>query len=372
MSQRIHDGPAIQPQSSGADGGQTVQHEGRFMGESVKIQQDGASLIQDAAEELTFSASEDVERKLSDRKEGKDKARGLEHIMFYVEKTQDMSQNDLEQLLKQLTAMNNARGTALADLVRQAFTDPTSQHAALSYARGKLGEQNLDPEKLRELGAALDEAIGILEEENGRAINAGYNIVGIQAPDLGLTGPSLRVLYRDTVIDFENYEKTFGSMLSKFGPEEFPKAVDYLIRALGNDMGALTPSCPKAALKEVMDGLYMVESLGTIYKEAAKLLGKATAQHGPLPGLSEKAVIEPLLRYKDLPMLMSAQIKAEMPFFVTDNAGRDAELSQGVRELARKMPHKLYASPEARQNVLNAFQEVLDDAADREEMEMEA
>ncbi|MDL2216699.1 type III secretion system gatekeeper subunit SctW [Desulfovibrio sp. OttesenSCG-928-M14] len=372
MSQRVHDGPTIQPLAQDVGGsGQAVQQEGRFMGESVKVQQDASSLIQDAAEELTFSASEDVERKLSERKEGKDKARSLEYILFYVEKCQDMSQNDLEQLLKQLMVMNNARGANLANLVRQAFTDPTSQHAALSYARGKLGEQNLDPEKLRELGAALDEAIGILEEENGRAINAGYNIAGIQAPELGLTGPSLRVLYRDTVIDFESYEKTFGSMLNKFGPDEFPKAVEYLIRALGNDMSAVTPSSPKAALKEVMDGLYMVESLGTIYKEAANLLAKTTAQRGSLPGLSEKAIIEPLLRYKDLPMLMPAQVKTEMPFFVTDNAGRDAELSQGVRELARKMPHKLYVSPEARQNVLNAFQEILDDAADREELEME-
>jgi type III secretion system TyeA family effector delivery regulator len=60
-----------------------------------------------------------------------------------------------------------------------------------------------------------------------------------------------------------------------------------------------------------------------------------------------------------------------MRFLLSDNAVRDAELTQGVRELARKMPHKLYVSAEARFAVLTSFQELLDKAVDREEAAME-
>jgi type III secretion protein W len=340
------------------------------MGEAVKAEMSTASLIADAAEELTFSASEDVERKLSERKEGKDKTRNLEQILLYVEKSEDLNREDLEAFFGQLKSLQNATSAGMVSLVKQAFKDPTNQHAALSYCLAKLEESDLSPAGKQSLRNATLGAIGSLEAESGRAINAGYNVAGIDAPGLDLVPSSLRVLYRDTVIDFQSYETTFGLMLEKFGPQEFSKAVDYLIRALGNDMAAITPSSPKAALKEVMDGLYMVESLGTIYKDAHALLAGSIERHGP-NRIAEKSVIEPLLRYKDMPMVVAAQVGSDMSFLISDNAVRDAELTQGVRELARKMPHKLYASNEARQNVLNALQELLDNAVDREEMEME-
>lgn len=370
MSQRIHEGPAIAPSQAQHSEGAAAAQAGTFMGEAVRVDQNAASMIQDAAEELTFSASEDVERKLSERKDGKEKARGLEHVMFYVEKTEDMNRSDLEQMLKQLGSIRNARNADIIGLVKQTFKDPTNQHAALSYSLAHLDELDLPQNEKSMLKAAVSGAIRELEETEGRAINAGYNVAGIEAPGLGLPPSSLRVLYRDAVIDFESYERTFSFMLEKFGPEEFPKAVDYLIRALGNDMTAMTPSSPKAALKEVMDGLYMVESLGTLYKDASNLLKGAGERHGP-HAITERGVIEPLLRYKDIAMLLPAQISADMPFLISNNAGRDAELTQGVRELARKMPHKLFMSQDSRQNVLIAFQEMLDSAVDREEMERE-
>lgn len=365
MTQRV-DGPGAHHAGIRGSEGASPEVEGRFMGETVRVEQDALSLVQDAAEELTFSASEDVERKLSERKEGKEKTRGLDHVLFYVEKTEDMSRSDLEQMLKQIGSIKNARNVDILALVKQAFKDPTNRHAALSYAHAKLDELDLPlPEKMS-LRNAVGGALRDLETAEGRAINAGYNVAGVDAPGLGLPPSSLRVLYRETVIDFENYENTFSSMLQKFGPEEFPKAVDYLIRALGNDMTAMTPSSPKAALKEVMDGLYMVESLGTIYRDAGNILQGAAERHGP-HSVTERQIIEPLLRFKDMKHLVAVQVSNEMRFLLTDNAARDAELTQGVRELARKMPHKLYASQDTRANVLNAFQELLDDAVDREE-----
>jgi type III secretion protein W len=369
MSQRI-DGPGANPAQTMGSHVQEAAQSGSFKGESVRVEQDALSLMADAAEELSFSASEDVERKLAERKEGKEKQRDIERILFYVDKSEDINRDDLEKLLKQLAALKNANSSQLLSLTRQAFKDPTNQHAALSYARANLSAAGLSPEATASLREAIDSALGELEQTEGRAINAGYNMAGVDAPGLGLPPSSLRVLYRDVVIDFESYEKTFSAMLQKFGTEEFPKAVNFLIRALGNDMSALTPSSASSALKEVMDGLYMVESLGTLHRDAGALLKGVEERHGQ-HGIAEKSVLEPLLRYKDIPMLLSRQISADMGFLVSDNAFRDAELTQGVRELARKMPHKLYSSPEARQNVLIAFQELLDEAVDREEAAME-
>jgi type III secretion system TyeA family effector delivery regulator len=135
-------------------------------------------------------------------------------------------------------------------------------------------------------------------------------------------------------------------------------------------MSAMTPSSPPAALKEVMDGLYMTASLGTLYSGARDMLQAAERRHGP-HSVTEQALLNPLLRYAGLPMLTPGQARADMPFLTTDNPARDAELTQGVRELARKAPHKLYLSADSRQNVLNSLQELLDNAVDREEAAME-
>ncbi len=370
MDQRIESLTSQQTLLQNHESATPAQAEGRLRGETVRVEQNALSLVQDAAEELSFSASENVERKLSERKEGKDKSRSIEQIMFYVEQVDDINKEDLDQLLKQLSALKNMRGSALLQLTRQSFKDPTNQHAALSYAQANIDTLNLSESEKMGLRSALGEALRELESTSGRMINAGYNIAGVQAPELGLPSSSLRVLYRDMVIDFENYENTFKSMLEKFGSDEFPKAVNYLIKALGNDMTAMTPSSPKAALKEVLDGLYMVESLGTIYKETAKLLENIANHHGK-HSITEREVIEPLLRFKDMTHIVSVQVSNEMRFLLSENPAQDAELTQGVRELTRRIPHKLYVSNESRQMLLNAMQELLDDAVDREEMAME-
>ncbi|MDR1360281.1 MAG: type III secretion system gatekeeper subunit SctW [Deltaproteobacteria bacterium] len=370
MSQRI-DGPGANVQSApGAAGEQAVQA-GSFMGEAVLVDKDALSLLADAAEELSFSASENVEKKLTERKEGRDvKGTNLQRILFYVDQAGDMNRDDLEMLLRRLAGLKDAGSAKILNIVRQAFRDPANRHAALSYAGEKLDRAELAGENgaalRREIAAALEELV----RTEGRAINAGYNTAGIDAPGLRETPPSLRLLYRDLVLDFESYEKTFGALLEKFGPDEFPKAVSYLIRSLGADMTALTPSSAPAALKETLDGLYMVESLGTLYRAAGALLKGATERHGAL-GITEKPVLMPLLRYKDVPVLSSRQIASDMSFLISGNAARDAELTQSVRELVRKIPHKLFASSETRQNTLLAFQELLDNAIDREEAAQE-
>lgn len=364
MSQKIHDlGPA--PMSSPQAGERNEQAvTGTFQGERVSVVSDPSSLLADAAEELTFSQSEEVERSLSERKENKDKLQ--RQYMLYVKECEDIHQEDLDQVLQQLKALGHVRSASVLTLIRQAFSDPTHQHAALSHAR------HADPESLSdELKSALDGALETLEVEQGQAVQAGYNIVSVKAEGLDRPQAGLRMLYRDTVIDFESYEKTFQTLLDKFGPEELPLAVNYLIRALGADMTAVTPSGEKAALKEVSDGLYMVEALATIYREAQELLNMLENRHGARP-CTERQLIEPLLRFKDSSMLLEIQVLREMPFLTSANPSQDAELTQGIRELARNMPHKLFGSAEIRQNILNTFQEILDKAIDREDAELEA
>ncbi len=374
MSQTISERVISQPgfgAGPGAEVGAATQT-GAFMGEMVEVEKSPQSLLADAAEELTFGASEEVERTLAERKEtAKKESRSLEAVMMYIKDAEDLGNGEADKFAKQLTAMMRNGLGGILRFTENRFSDDTSAHAALSYALATVDESSLGPEELAEFRDLVSQALDKLESERGRAIRAGYNIAGVDSSDLATPKSSLRVLYRDTTIDFSSYESTFRNMLAKFGPEEFPKAVQFLIRALGADMKAQEPSADAASLKEVMDGLYMVESLGTIYGDAGNLLASLVKRHGGRE-LDPRQIIEPLLRYKDESMLLASKVRMDMPFLLSSQPVHDAELTQGVRELARKMPHKLFASPESRQNLLLVLQELNDDAVAREEAMEEA
>jgi type III secretion protein W len=131
MSQRI-DGPLISPtQAQPLAGGETQAVIGSFMGERVQVQQDAQSLLADAAEELSFSASEEAERKLDERAEGKGKDKDLNKILFYISQMDQAEQEKARHLLPDLAKLKQADARAVLDTVRQAFKDPTDRHAAL-------------------------------------------------------------------------------------------------------------------------------------------------------------------------------------------------------------------------------------------------
>ena len=72
MTDRIDAGIPFQPTPSGAEGAQpSAGSAGSYRGQQVTHNADVMSLIADAAEELSFAASEKVEKKLSKRKIGK-------------------------------------------------------------------------------------------------------------------------------------------------------------------------------------------------------------------------------------------------------------------------------------------------------------
>lgn len=341
---------------------------GSYRGQTVEVTRDASSLMSDAAEELTFGAGEEVERKLPERREAEQRHGALlARVRLYTDKTGTLDKNEFEQLVKQLLLMERARSEDVAALTRRAFPDPTDAHAALLLARDEVDKRrDLTPARADALREALTRAAERLEETEGPAVRAGYNIAAVSPGELRESPAALRVLYRDTIIDFSSYEATFAAMNRRWTPDAFPRAVDFLLRALGADMAATTPSTSPAQLKTVMDGLHMVETLRTLHHDAEALLRRVETRHGPQT-VDPSRIAHTLLSFRDLPMLEESRVLADMPFLISPDPVRDATLTQGVRELAAGLPHRAFPSSEQRQAMLDALQAVLEQAADREE-----
>lgn len=350
---------------------------GQWMGYAVRVADKGASASLSVAEEIALAAAEkggaeEVKRKKEEKGKESRRAGGAGDVAGAQEIMPGLPQHEAELFLRAVRQFNGTQSTGaqgkssgaaqqegarqLLDLVGKFFRDPTLQHAALAFAR-----QHLEGEK--GLCSLLDVAQANLLETQGQAVRAGYNIRDVETP---FSPQAARDCYRSEVLDYQSYERTFAALAKDFGPDEFPKAVTFLRKALGADMAALAPSTEAPRLHEVTEGLYMVLNLATLYADAGKLTAETAQRFGTTEPHPRK-VMETLLHCKDDVSINEVLLRQQAGFCISKNPSRDAVFVRGLRELARALPLKLYPSPEQRLRLLHSMQELLDKAIEKEE-----
>ena len=359
--------------ASGPRGGQggaaADQVRGQFRGLAVIQQVDPMSLLADMAEGLSLLASEYEELSLEDRKTARDQRSTRR-------KTEAAARGDLneEELGKLISFLRQEKTLKIGDIsnrLARAFREPFHQHAALARAREEIGREN------PKLAAELEKLQKELEAAHGPEIRAGYNLAEVSAQGLAGGQAELRSLYAETVLDCESLTQAIEALVERYGAENFPGAVKTLFKALSADISASKPSLDRVRLKVMMDDMYQLEVLGNTYRDCAALLDKIRAVHTPPPGVPlalarAEDIMRPLFRLKDEAALLSSQVRALMPFIRgNEDPLCDVRLTQGVKGLARALPQRIFESQAKRQALLDAIQELADEAIEREE-EMEA
>lgn len=351
-------------------GDQPAHAEGRqgsWRGETLTVQKSAASLLADAAEEMTFAQAEKEEEKdVSERKVHA--PRGMEipqiqEIMNYLELLGD--ENDQEKLQELLAKLKGAGGGDAAGIARGSFGDPSRQFLALGFATRHFEAEGGDPE----LAAGLREVLEEFHEDNAQAIWAGLNTAGAARDfadgDAG-RADSFRECYRETVLGREGLAETFGSVLQRFGGDDMPRTVAFLIRAAGDDLSARGPSTPPAELKSIMEDLYQLEVLATVLESCHEMAGGLARDFG-VHGLSGETLATRLVGLTGerwVPADRFSRLADDMG--VTDVEARISFL-QRSRLILRELPLKVFADPETRDKLLGAAQEALDLAIENEE-----
>ncbi|MBL8250715.1 MAG: hypothetical protein JNK31_03490, partial [Candidatus Competibacter sp.] len=104
-----------------------VARRGEYRGEGVIAIPDAASLLENAAEELTFSASERVEKDLSKRKVGEARpdSRAKVEVMIeqYAKKLPDLPVEKLRQFLTYLKSRPDLSAAQLREEIKNRFGD---------------------------------------------------------------------------------------------------------------------------------------------------------------------------------------------------------------------------------------------------------
>jgi len=394
-----------------SDEGAATAATGTYRGQEVAVLEDPNSLLQDAAEELTFGASEHVEKKVGERKLKSEihavKVQHSEEAGLRTGKLKDLDPEQIKRFLEQLKK-GGADAGSVRDLAQKTFRDPSQRHSALAAAFEELGG---------DAGFAdLREAVGTvrveLEAAEGPQIQAGYNIDGVDCSAVG-TAQEARDLYRGTILGKADVAAAFTTLMEKYGPDGFAESLKFLMKATGADLACAAPSTEKEYLHTANSDLYQVEVLGNLYRDAEKMLeqverfdreggGRGRDQggseeeaedqkkgqdnrEGKGPGKAEDGLcalglMKEILRLKDIRVVDPGGIRSFLKLKGDVAPTRDVVLTKGFKDLVYRLPLKVYNDAANRQNVLNGIQVVLDEViaveeaalAEEEEKEGEA
>lgn len=342
--------------------------EGCYRGERV-VEIDPASLLQDAAEELTFQFGEAEEKALAKRTIEEEKSRQdrplIENVQQAMEMLGDLPKSELDRVLQLLQQMRSTDALALRNQVREQLPEPGHQYAALLALAEALREQGAPAEEIQAAEAALQQLL----QEEGPAVRAALNISGVAArfasPQLG-DMQALRETYRDAVLDYQDLAQTFAQLIDRYGEAELPQAIRYLVNALGADLAADGASIDRSKLNAALNDLYRLEVLTGLLEDCDTLVTRNRASDNAFRG---SQLLKEVLELQMNPWLRPELITPLLAKLGVRDVIKAIHALREFKELARLIPLKAYPDPEQRPRLLDAIQLALDAAIQREEEE---
>ena len=338
---------------------------GSLMGKAAVMVASPQSLLADAAEELAFSVDTTDEYELEERKE-RDKAEEAlnARVKLYQELMHEAgAAEDIGRLRDSLRSRDGRERAAREAQYR--FPDPSDAYAALSEALEELRDGSLGPSELEDIRRGLAE----LEAEHGPQIRAGIQGKLAASGYAELDGAdNLRDLYRGTVCDFESVNAVFAHIHETYGDAGFDKAMDFLFGALGNDLATDVPSMETTHLESVHANLEQVRLLQSTHVQCERLLGRWESVHGVTGhGLTPMSLLGDLVALRNEKFLGSTHIDRIAAKAKAPDIEREVLFLQELLNVARSLPILLFDGEQGRMKVLDAVQEAVDNAIQRED-----
>lgn len=336
------------------------------MGNAAARVEDPMSLLADAAEELTFAADTTDEFELEDRKE---RERAEESLAERVKLYQDLMHEagkarDVDRLKDSLRAREGREKAAREALSR--FPDPSDAYAALSDALESLSDDpSVDPAVLEDIRQGLAE----LEAEHGPQIRSGIQGALAAAGYADLDGTdNLRDLYRQTVCDFKDVNAAFAHIHEKYGDVGFDKAMDFLFNALSNDLATDVPSMETTHLENVHANLEQIRLLQSTHVQCERLLQRWESVHGVTnAALTPMELLGDMVGLRNENFLGAMHIDRIAAKAKAPDIERQVLFLQELLSMTRNLPIQLFDGEQGRMKVLDAVQESVDNAIQRED-----
>lgn len=259
--------------SPGAGQQQSSTQAGLLGGAQVTVK-DAASVLGDAAEEISLHMADSVESKtLGERKvKPGDRPRNLtiDQINAYLEKAKKL--DDPEEMVRLAKQMLQRGGQQAGQLARNHpnFRSPTDQYMLLQFAR----QTGLASGASTEAIAQIEEAIADLEAWFGDTIRTNLTTID-QAARYGSTAQEVEHFQgsMQMVLGKPTLTQALHEVLELAGRAggKLESALSNLMEALGACLAGAGSAAEKALLESLMTDLYHLKSLKTLLEECKTL-----------------------------------------------------------------------------------------------------
>lgn len=337
---------------------------GAWNGLTAKAVKGPESLLAGAAAGLPQAVRESTEQALADFRVSRAARRDWNmRIATQSAYLSQFNRDRLDRLNRLRDAWRAALGNPalLREFAREQFPDCTERHAALLWLERELRENNPS------LANTAEQERGILESEEGAAIQAGYNIHGVDATAIGGANEG-RAVYRQVALGCENIQQMLEILLERAGASAFVETAEFLRRAVAADLSATTPSSPKEELEALNNDLYHLRTLANFTRDFNDTLAKLRrdGKKSPLPRAGLET-LQLLCRAKDDPFLSLDALRAILALEGKLDPVYDVRALTETHRLASSLPTRLFSDAESRERLLTAEQKMLDTAIDLEE-----
>ncbi|MDR1546864.1 MAG: type III secretion system gatekeeper subunit SctW [Deltaproteobacteria bacterium] len=337
-----------------------AQREGALGGYKVTTSSTQESRLADAAEELTFGVDNTEELELKERHE-KDSAGSslVERVKLHQELMHQAGHEDrLAQLASRLLKAAN-REAALA-LVKELFPEPADAYAALAAV-----EEGLTGEPKKFARQAMEE----LDRAAGPEIRAGLAgaAAGREFGDLG-TPLELKKDYVQAVVDFSGPMDMLDNIYKRFGADGFERGVDFLLKALADDLAAERPSRETASLEAVGAQLGHVRLLNSVRAQGEKLADRWRLAHGEADSkLTGKDFLQFVVSAAKETFISSSLAEPLVKLAAPPDIEKEVLFRQDLFNAARGVVPRAFGDLDVRNRCLAALQDGLDQAVARED-----
>ena len=359
----------LTPNTTAQPSGRAASVNGNYQGQRVALVADPVAMLEDSAEELSFVHSEKVEKKLAKRKMGKSglKSFAMKQAEHYLRQVHDLEKNKkLEAFAKQVAEMHKSTSPKqLQELAAKSYPDVSHQFLALSYARDFLRKKGSGSGLI----ANLDNALTQLEAQHGPEIHAGINVSpsaeAAAAQGVGEV-QELRDLYRDVVLDYKSITQAYNKVVKDHGKQKFMDTVGFLLDGLATEVETDNRSLPKPHLKAIMDDMYQLKLLGSMYHQCGGLMDKVHSNYHSALKHDGQALLQQILELKEKGWY-SDQLVADIAEKLDINqVHAKIYFFKGLKDLIRLIPYKAFGDENKRAELTESVQQALDKAINQE------
>ena len=277
-------------------------------GEGVVHEKDANALAEEMLHEMGEYLGEEMENELGrEDRRAEDAEEALEAVVQVEVIQGDATQlpdaldrkDDIEALANEMKAREMSDSRDVLEFLRDNLGerqgergpnhDPTQQYGALALMEKHFTDAG-DPAMAAAMKAAADRLLA----ERGSEINKGMIVTeaaALYASERFGTVSELRSLYIDQVFEKKGISASFEQILGKYGDKGFPEAVQFLLRAAGDDLATMTGNNDRAQQKEVLDNLYQLEVLNTVRERTDGVLGQLAKSYGISPEATSQQVM---------------------------------------------------------------------------------